>query len=234
MKKLSIVFMMLIVLVVLSSCSNSSYTVLVTNDNSPYSFTDESGNLSGFEVDVLKSAAKAAEIEVKVTADTGSEYNCCSSLLTDNSDSFDYTSSYYDTAIIFAVKKKSKIYVYEQIVDQKIGVIKDSSGDEFAEQIAPQYNLNVIKYTDRNKMYKAVTDKKIIGCFDDLLILTQSIKDGAKLRMFAYPENSGSLSFAVNKGKNSKFITNLNKGIKTIKDNGELKKIAEKYNIELR
>lgn len=233
MKKLSYILLVLFMVTVFVGCSQSySYTVLVSSDNEPYSSVDENGEPKGFEVDILKATADAEGFDVKVTADINSDYNCCSSKLTDGSENFDYTTEYCDTAIVFAVKKNSKISAYEQILSKTIGVIDGSDGENFANQIAPQYDITVNKYTDRTKMYKDVLSGKIIGCFDEELTLQQAIKDGTKLQTFENSEHSGSLSFAVNKGKNANFIKSFNKGLQTIIDNGEYKKIAEKYGVK--
>lgn len=197
-------------------------------DNVPYSYA-ENGKVSGIEADIILAVAKAGNFEVELTTDSNATYTASAGELTDNSDSFDYTDIYYHTSIVFTVAKGSKLSYYEDLLHEDIGVLKDSMGEQFANEIAPQYNITVNSYSDRSQMYKAIENKEIAGCFDDLLIVNNEIKNGAKLRTFENPERASNLTFATNKGENKEFIENFNSGLDKITKDGTLNKIIASY-----
>ncbi len=218
------------VLLTATSCSEKkeSYTVLMKSDNYPYSYLNNK-EIAGLEADIINAAAKAQGFDITLTADENSNYNCCSSDFTDGSDSYDYTDTFYQRAIIFATAQSSGITSYEELINMKVGVIKDSAGEKFASEIASQYNLTVKEYTSRDKMYSDTEKDKIAGCFDDELIIKDNIKKGEKLKTFKNAEKATNLSFAVNKGKNRNFISDFNAGLQSIINSGEYDKIIAKW-----
>ncbi|MGN1131465.1 MAG: transporter substrate-binding domain-containing protein [Ruminococcus sp.] len=205
-----------------------TYTVLLDSENYPYSYV-EKGEVKGLEADILKAVAEKSGMNLKIITDMQGEFNCTAGELTDGSEKNDYTQPYYTKGIIFTTSSKSKINSYEELLHSKVGVISGSDGENFANQIAPQYNLTVKKYTSAEKMYADGENEKIDGFFDDELIVKSEIKNGRKLRTFENAESTAELTFAVNAGTNKDFLEQFNAGLQGIIDDGTYDRILEKY-----
>lgn len=233
MKKI-LVTILLFILTVSAVCFTSGCgeeikcTVLLDSENYPYSYV-ENGAVKGLESDILNAVAEKTDINLKIITESQSEFNCTAGELTDGSDKYDYTQSYYTKGIIFTTSSKSEISTYEELLHSKVGVITGSDGEIFASQIAPQYNLTVKKYTSAEKMYADCENGKIDGFFDDELTVNLEIKKGRKLETFENAESTANLTFAVNSGTNKEFLNSFNQGLQSIIDDGTYDRILENY-----
>lgn len=233
MKKIFSVFVVFIILiftvVFTSGCGEEiNCTVLLDSGNYPYSYV-ENGAVKGLEADILNAVAEKSGINLKITTDRQSEFNCTAGELTDGSEKYDYTQPYYTKGIIFTTSSKSGISTYEELLHSKVGVITGSDGEIFANQIAPQYNITVKKYTSAEKMYADCENGKIDGFFDDELTVNLEIKKGRKLKTFENAESTANLTFAVNAGTNKEFFDSFNQGLQSIIDDGTYDRILENY-----
>ena len=212
-----------------SSKPKAKYNVLVDPDNAPYS--ERNGTeYRGLAIDILDAVAEESDFSVKYVSDMEKDdYSASISTLTDGSNGYDYTDYFYQQAIIFANSKSSDITAYEQLLHKTIGVMDNSLSQDFAFQIAPQYNINVEIYYDSNKLYRDAEKGKIDGMFDDELAVREKIKTGTKIKTFKNSEKANPLSFAVNKGENKQFVEDFNKGLKAINQDGTYGEILKKY-----
>ena len=233
MKKF-LVTILLFILTVSAVCFTSgcgeeiNCTVLLDGENYPYSYV-ENGEVKGLEADILNAVAEKSDINLKIITESQSEFNCTAGELTDGSEKYDYTQSYYTKGIIFTTSSKSEITTYEELLHSKVGVITGSDGEVFASQIAPQYNLTVEKYKSAEKMYSDCENGKIDGFFDDELTVNLEIKKGRKLKTFENAESTANLTFAVNAGTNKEFFDSFNQGLQSIIDDGTYDRILENY-----
>lgn len=230
MKRLiSLLFSLLFIIAVFTGCdSKKSYTVLIKSDNSPYSYFQDN-NAMGLEADILNAIGEEQGFTVEYVDNKDGQYISCSNEFTEESDSYDYTNPYFQKGIIFVTSDTNDVSAYEDLLHSTIGVMKDSYGEEFATQIAPQYNITIKTYKDREEMYTDGESQNIAGFFDDELIAKSSIKNGRSLKTFENAEKTQSLSFAVNKGQQKEFVEAFNKGLEKIMSNGKYEKIIEKY-----
>lgn len=231
MKKIiSLSLLIIISLVLFTGCKDTkTYNVLIKDNNSPYS-NFEDNKAKGLEVDLLDAISKEENFTINYVKDSEKDdYISASSELINENGNYDSTDSYYQKGIIFSTKDDSNINSYEQLLHQKIGVIKGSYGEDFANQIAPQYNLSVKEYTTEKEMYSDCKNNKIAGFFDDTLSVKSAIKKGEKFKTFENEEKTDSLSLMVNKGEEKEFVKAFNSGLKKIMSNGEYEKIVNKY-----
>lgn len=233
MKKIFSVFVVFIILiftvVFTSGCGEEiNCTVLLDSGNYPYSYV-ENGEVKGLEAEILEAVAEKSGIHLKIITESQSEFNCTAGELTDGSEKYDYTQPYYTKGIIFTTSSKSEITTYEELLHSKVGVITGSDGEIFANQIAPQYNITVKKYTSAEKMYADCENGKIDGFFDDELTVNLEIKKGRKLKTFENAESTANLTFAVNAGTNKEFFDSFNQGLQSIIDDGTYDRILENY-----
>ncbi len=229
-KTITILITIILVAFAITGCGKEKkpqYSVLLEENNAPYS--QQGKEETGFIVDILKAVAEQGDFQVNLVFDMQGEYSACINTLTDGSDSYDYTDHFYQQGIIFANSIESDITTYEQLLHKTIGVMENSYGQDFASQIAPQYNLTVKTYTDVEKLFKDAEEGKLDGMFEDELVVKEQIAKGAKLKTFPNSEKTNILSFAVNKGENKEFINSFNEGYRKIVENGTYDKILKKY-----
>lgn len=212
-----------------SGCTEDiTYTVLLDGENYPYSYV-ENGAVKGLEAEILQAVAEKSGMNLKIITDKQGEFNCTAGELTDGSEKYDYTHSYYTKGIVFTTSAKNLVNSYEELLHSKVGVITGSDGEIFASQIAPQYNLTVKKYTSAEKMYSDCENGKIDGFFDDELTVNLEIKKGRKLKTFENAESTANLTFAVNSGTNKEFLERFNAGLQGIIDDGTYDRILDNY-----
>ena len=225
-----VVFILLIFTVVFTSgCGEEiNCTVLLDSENYPYSYV-ENGEVKGLEAEILEAVAEKSDVNLKIITESQSEFNCTAGELTDGSEKYDYTQPYYTKGIVFTTSAKNLVNSYEELLHSKIGVMADSDGENFANQIAPQYNLTVKTYTSAEKMYNDGEKGKIDGFFEDELIVKSEIKNGRKLRTFDNAESTESLTFAMESGTNKEFLDGFNTGLQGIINDGTYDRILENY-----
>lgn len=235
MKKIfSLLLITILAVTILAGCKEekqkTQYSVLVDKDNKPYSY-EEDGKACGFAVEILDAVAEEENMEINYVYDMGKDtYSACISTLTDGSDGYDYTDHFYQQGIVFANKKESDITTYEQLLHKTVGVLENSFSLDFACQIAPQYDIAVKEYKDREKLYDDVESGKLDGLFDDELAVKEKIKeDNTKLKAFPNSEKTNLICFAVNKDENKQFVESFNAGYKKIVENGTYEKIIKEY-----
>lgn len=212
-----------------SGCTEDiTYTILLDGENYPYSYV-ENGEVKGLEAEILEAVAEKSGIHLKIITESQSEFNCTAGELTDGSEKYDYTQPYYTKGIVFTTSAKNLVNSYEELLHSEIGVMADSDGENFANQIAPQYNITVKTYTSAEKLYNDGEKGKIDGFFEDELIVKSEIKNGRKLRTFDNAESTESLTFAMESGTNKEFLDGFNTGLQTIINDGTYDRILENY-----
>lgn len=238
---------------ILTACGNNTasselvhphqLTVGMTGDFPPYSYKSN-GKLTGYEVQVARAIAKQMHLKPKfretkwdgLIAGLGSRR---------------YDAVLNDIAVVHGSSRakhflSSKPYLYSRSVlitnakNHSIKTLHNIKGKKFAEgigtnneKIAKKYGANVVPSADFTSTMSLINDGRIAGCVNSL----DSWKGYAKthstkgLRVYAIPNSQYQASaIAVLLAKHSPKLRNkINKALTTLRKNGTLKHLSEKY-----
>lgn len=141
-----------------------SLTVGLSYDTPPWGFIDESGDLVGFEIDLVKAIAESLEVELEFTdipfidlfpavASGRIDVAAASITITDERmERVDFSQPYYDSDQSLTAKANGKIKTLEDLADNAIGVDGGTTGEAWLEDHQEQYKVGeIVRYEGNTK-----------------------------------------------------------------------------------
>lgn len=221
-----------------------TYTVAMNIDYIPFEYIGEDGEITGFDVDLLKVVAEKAGFNVRLepysfdqiiaSVKNGKEDMSASSIFIseDRKEEVDFSESYFTMPMyLVGIEKEGRPHSIDEITNQKIAIdnhfllkriMKDTFAPKGNEAIEVEGNFFAFQ-----KMYN--------GEADLMLENIMSIEDHHKLddskKLFYIPlpqEDSIQLGYITQKG-NQELLDKLNEGIKLAKADGSYDKVYNKW-----
>lgn len=206
----------------------------------PFSYHDESGKLVGYDVEVIAEAAKRAGFEIEFH-----ETNWDAIFSGLNSNRFDMIAN----QISDADPKRAELYTLSDpyIVtsaaiavradDNSINSLNDIIGKNIAQsmgsnyyEIAIQNGANIVLVDGLAQAIKAVSQGRADATMNDKLAILNYIKTtGDKNIKVAFNTGEGTRSVFLFKKELTEQRDRINKALQTMKKDGTLKQISEKY-----
>lgn len=210
----------------------------------PFEFSDQDGNVIGFDLDVIKAIAKANGDEIQIESMPFD--GLIPSLLTGNIDVIIsgmtitdarkkrvlFTDGYYDSNLSYLIKKdKADVYTSAEALKGKTVCVQiGTTGHAFADTITPG-NVKAL-----NNESDAILELSNGGCeavINDRPVNLYYLKKSNLDTLVdvvdpKFKENVDSFGIAVRKG-NNELLEKLNKGLKDLQASGELDKIHLKW-----
>ncbi|MFB2538861.1 transporter substrate-binding domain-containing protein [Acinetobacter sp. c3-l95] len=211
----------------------------------PFSFQDNNGKPTGFEVELLNAIGEAEKFNVTFVNTPRSEvtntlnngrFSIWASALSaspERAAEMDFTQPYLEfTRDIYIVDKpeNATIHSVDQLKGKKIAVSGSSkSSIELATKVTGSAD-NIVKSESFFLSLQSTYLGKSDGTIGDSRILQyyQLKHPEIKMRKIALNEPKKEIAFAVKKG-NTELTTKINKGLATIKSNGTYDKLVEKW-----
>jgi len=222
--------------------AGKTYTVGTDTTFAPFEFEDEKGTRTGIDYQILN--AIADKMGFKVTWNVLGFDAAVAALESGQVDAvmagmsitekrqlkYDFSNSYYDSTEAVAVAADSKIASLDDLKGQTVAVKKGTTGAQYAESIATDYNLQIVYVKDSATMYTYVTSGQATACFEDYPIVQYEISRGnVKCKVINQSTVSYPYGFATLKGKNPELIAAFNEGLKEMKADGSYDKILATY-----
>ena len=210
----------------------------------PFEFSDQEGNVIGFDLDVIKAIAKANGDGIQIESMPFD--GLIPSLLTGNIDVIIsgmtitdarkkrvlFTDGYYDSNLSYLIKKdKADVYTSAEALKGKTVCVQiGTTGHAFADTITPG-NVKAL-----NNESDAILELSNGGCeavINDRPVNLYYLKKSNLDTLVdvvdpKFKENVDSFGIAVRKG-NNELLEKLNKGLKDLQASGELDKIHVKW-----
>ena len=236
--------MVAVMAVAMAGCgkkASDKYLIATDTTFAPFEFEDESGNMVGIDLDLLKAIAEdqGFEYELQVlgfsAAVTALEAGQCDgviagmSITDERAQKYDFSEPYYDSGVGMGVLSSSTIATYDDLAGQTVAAKVGTEGCTFAESIADQYGFEVVQYEDSSSMYQAVLSGNAVACFEDYPVMGYEISRGMDLKMPLPMEAGNSYGFATLKGQNPELVEKFNAGLANLKASGKYDEILNTY-----
>ncbi|KGX90031.1 transporter substrate-binding domain-containing protein [Pontibacillus marinus] len=253
MKKLLLMIVSSILLVMMAACgsddtsngdaSSSDYTLVEdgkltfasSGEYPPFSKTDASGEMSGYDIEVgnaiaeelglepnqqkLKFASivegvKSGRVDAAVASHTINEKRL---------KKVDFSTPYYYSGAQVFTRPGSDFESLEDLEGKEIAVSKGSTYSTYAEEVSD----NVVTYDSDVVALQSLSKGRHDAVITDFLTGKEAIKNGLDIKGKKMIDRSEQ-AVAVSK-ENEKLLEDINAALETLRENGTLKKLSEKY-----
>ncbi|GFH40896.1 transporter substrate-binding domain-containing protein [Lactococcus insecticola] len=215
----------------------------VKQDVPNFGYKDPKTNkFTGVEIDIANQIAKSLGVKaefVPVTAQTrgplldNKQVDAVIATFTitdERKKTYNFTTPYFTDEAGFLVNKSSNFTDVEDLNGKTIGVAQSSSTKEGLEALAKEKGIS-FKYAelaDYPTLKTALTSGRIAAFAVDKSILSGYVDSKTEILGEGFaPQEYG----IATKKSNTELASYLNKEVKTLKDDGELKKLTAKYNL---
>lgn len=217
------------------------YKIATDIDYPPFEFRDESGELKGIDVELLEALAKNQNFKYELlelgfrgslqALDSGEVDAIFSAMtITENrKERYDFSNPYFGTGISLGVEINSNIDSYEDLKGKTVTVKKGTVGSEFVENLATKYHFHIMYLEDSLNLVNDVATLMSDACFEDTVFLKYNIANGVNIKMPLKEEGYSECGVMVKKGENKELLEKINRGLISLKENGEYAQIIEKY-----
>lgn len=207
----------------------------------PFEFANKKNQYVGIDMDLIRAIANEQGFKVKIKAlgfnaavqavESGQADGVIAgmSITNERKDQFDFSKPYFNSGVVMAVAKNSKIHKLSQLRGKRVAVKTGTSGADYANSMKKKYGFKVVTFDDSNNMYQDVTTGNSIACFEDHPVMQYAIKQGTKLKIVTKPALNAPYGFAVKKGHNQALLQAFNNGLEDLKASGTYDDIKAKY-----
>lgn len=221
------------------------YVMAVDGASAPFAFKDEKGNLTGFDVDIIRAIGEKQGFRVEVIAAPwngifagldSNKHDIVGSAVTitpERQQQMNFSNSHLSSATIFATKDPA-IQSFADLKDKKVGV----QGGSYSEEILKKTGFpveNIVTYKTDFLLYQGMIKGDVAAIIDDSNITKslnnqlRTLTDTSQVRMLPIPNIANEIvGFAIKKGRND-LTDKINKGLDQIKADGTYDKIYRKW-----
>lgn len=209
----------------------------------PFESQNEKGELVGFDIDVVKAAAKKAGIEVKFlntpwegifNSVAQGDRDLLVSAITitpERQQTLDFSEPYFDAQQLIAVKKDSKISQFTDLKKLKVGVQNGTTGDEVMAKLQGKDSANIKRFESTPLALKELEGGGVDAVVADNGVVVHYVNNNAGAGFKTISDTSFAsehYGIAVKKG-NTELLGIINKGLAAIKADGTYAQIYTQY-----
>ncbi|UXR69226.1 MULTISPECIES: amino acid ABC transporter substrate-binding protein [unclassified Staphylococcus] len=248
-----ILFLMVAFAIVLAACGNNNDSKDSSSKNedkkivvgtegtyAPFTFHDKNDKLTGYDVEVTKAVAKEMgyEVEFKETQwdsmfaglDAG-RFDVVANQVGINDErkaKYKFSDPYtYSNGVLVVAEDNNDIKSFDDVKDRKLAQTLTSNYGKLAESKGAE----ITKVDGFNQAMDLLQSNRVEGTFNDNISYLdyKKQKPNAKIKAIEGDAEQSQSAFAFSKKTDDKVVEDFNKGLKKLKDNGELEKISKKW-----
>lgn len=246
-------FLIIALMVVLAACGNGSDSkdsskkqddkkIVVGTEGTyaPFTFHDKSDKLTGYDVEVTKAVAKEMgyEVEFKETQwdsmfaglDAG-RFDVVANQVGINDErkaKYKFSDPYtYSNGVLVVNENNDDIKSFDDVKGKKLAQTLTSNYGKLAQSKGAE----ITKVDGFNQAMDLLQSNRVEGTFNDNISYLdyKKQKPNAKIKAIQGDAEQSQSAFAFSKKTDDKVVEDFNKGLKKLKDNGELEKISKKW-----
>lgn len=219
-----------------------TYVVGTDTTFAPFEFENDEGVFTGIDIMLLDSIAAEMGFTVEwqilgfsasvAALEAGAVDAAMASMsITDaRLEKYDFTESYYDSAIGIAVAADAEAASLDDLKGKTVVAKTGTIGSQYAESIAADYELEVLYVEESAMMYTYVESGMAEACFEDYPIVQYEIARGnVKCKVVHVSQSTLPTGVAVMKGNTPEFIAAFNEGFARLKANGTYDAILAEF-----
>lgn len=241
---LTVLTMLLVLLAACGSNTKSSgdvkkYTVATDSNFKPFEYLNpKTGELEGFDIDIIKEIAQRAGFEVEFeTMDfdgllAGMQSGrypigiAGMSITEKRKESIDFSIPYYDSGLILMVPEKSDIQSIDDVNGKKIGSRQGSTSQTY---LKDNTSAKVEAFPEIVTAYMDVKEGRLDGALYDLPNVKHYIATEGENKLKTVGEVLQGESYGIAFSKGSEIVDDANKALQSMIDDGTYAKLYEKY-----
>lgn len=209
----------------------------------PFESQNEKGEIVGFDIEVVKAAARKAGIEVKFlntpwegifNSVAQGDRDLLISAITitpERRQTLDFSDPYFDAKQLIAVKNDSKIAKLTDLAKLKVGVQNGTTGDEVITKLQGKDSPNVKRFESTPLALKEMESGGVDAVVADNGVVVHYVANNPDSKFKIISDSSFSseqYGIAVKKG-NTELLEKINKGLAGIKADGTYNQIYTQY-----
>jgi len=216
-----------------------TYTVATDSNFKPFEYKNsKTGEMEGFDIDLIKEIAKRAKFKVKfesmqfdglIAGMTSGRYPigiAGISITDDRKKSIAFSDPYYDSGIVLMVSNESKIQSIGDVDGKKIGTRQGSTSQAY---LKDKTNAKVEAFPEIVNAYMDVKTGRLDAAFYDLPNVLFFIKQQGGGKVKTTGDVLEGQSYGIAFPKNSDLVDDVNTALKEIIEDGTYAKIYKKY-----
>ncbi|VEF47299.1 family 3 extracellular solute-binding protein [Bacillus freudenreichii] len=207
----------------------------------PFEFM-EKGEVTGFDVDLLKAVANEAGYDVKIE-NTGWDAMFAGlqskqldigmagiTITPERVDSYDFSNPYFESKTMIAFKDV-KIEKAEDLKGKKIGVQNGTTGQFAAEKIVGQNSPDISKYETAALMFQALQSDNVQAAVTDIAVALEYQKNNPDTGIETVTDDKQFEPeyYGIVFPKGSEYVEEFDKALNTVLDNGKYAEIYKKW-----
>ena len=208
----------------------------------PFEYQGDSGEVEGFDADIIKAIGEAEGIEVNMKhmdwdglfpALQADDINVVISAMTitdDRKKVVDFSDPYFEATQIIAIQKDSKIASLEELVGKPVGVQQNTTGQFAVEGLEGVNNDDIKKYPTAPDALMNLQNGLVEAVVGDAPVVLNYIKSNPDcgLKTITDDFEKEYYGIALNKG-DEELLEKINEGLAKIKEDGTYDEIYKKY-----
>jgi polar amino acid transport system substrate-binding protein len=225
------------------ACPKSKVDKVVVGVNAeypPFELVDESGELAGFDIEMMNAIAEEAGFEIEwvntkwdgiFVALASGEFDavCSAATITEERlETVNFSDPYFDAGQMIAVRAdEAAIMGADDLAGKKVGVQLGTTGDIW---LTDETDAEVVRYEENTLAFQALANGDVDAAVADSPVVYEIVKANPEMSLKVLPgtyteENYG---IAVNKDR-PEVLAAINEGLAAIKENGKYDEIFNKY-----
>ncbi|UPK73680.1 ABC transporter substrate-binding protein [Nocardioidaceae bacterium SCSIO 66511] len=225
--------------------SEGKLTVCTHLPYQPFQFRDDSGEVVGFDVDMLDLLAKDLDVDMEVVdiaweqimsgavfASKKCDIGMGAMTITDErADALLISDPYFDATQALLVPADSSVESLADLDGKKLGVQTDTTGQEYAEGEADANGYEMIVFDDSISEFNGVKTGKVDASINDNTVLTDFAKQNDDVKVAAEFDTGEQYGFPAEKGDANaeKLVDRFNELLAKAKKDGEYDKIYKEW-----
>ena len=223
-------------------CGNPN-TVSVATDNGfvPFEFVDESsGELVGFDIDLIKAVAEEAGLELKITPmefdgliagiRTGRhDIGIAGITITEERDAhIDFSDPYYDAGLILAVRAEEEgISSEDDLAGKKVGTRSGSTSETYLKDNHPE--ADVVSFPGIVEAYMDLEAGRVDAVLYDVPNVKYYVSQDSATDLKTAGGVLQGEQYGIAFPEDSPLVDKVNAALKTLRENGEYDRIYTKW-----
>lgn len=204
----------------------------------PFETIDENGNYVGFDMDLIRMVAEEMGMELKlmnvgwdgiIPGLMNGNYDCLISSMTiteDRKKQIDFSTPYFVTQQAMVVKEDNITITHaEDLIGKTIAVQNGTTGDLYASEIQ---NVKMKRFdTNPLALQELINNNADVAVMDDMVAFS-AVKKFPGLKVIVITEAEKE-EYGIGVKKDNELLEKINNALETLKKNGKLAELEQKY-----